>query len=320
MITLIHLDHVPVPSPLLSEPLLKAIRATLDEGKNVLLYYNRRGEASGMRCQDCDYIPKCEHCHIPLALHREPSYHLQCHQCNTSFAMPNACPKCGSILLKQLTPWIQKIESSLESLFSVPVIRVDSETKKEKKIPTDFPTPCIVVGTQLVTLLPIENIGMVGILLFERELSIPEYDMEAKLYTHVAYNIKKGANVFIQTRIMNHPLLKILSEGNYRDYLIYAMNERKDFEYPPYADLAEILIRGRKEEEVMLIRAKLLEFLVHAQEKLPFEILGDTLPIKQLPAIFQGSIRIKGQDISPLLPDLKLFFSHFPRKCFLLWK
>lgn len=261
MVTVIHLDHAPQRFTLLSEPLLDSMHETLKKGENILLYYNRRGETSGLFCGDCGNIPQCKECHLPLALHTYPTPHLQCHACKKSFPYMHACQRCGSVLLKHSTPGTQKIESELKKNFEVPIIRIDSDTKKEGSIPKEFPTPCIILGTQLVTLLPIPNIGLVGTLLFERELSIPEYDIEEKIYDHMLYNMRKGRAMVIQTRIPEHPLLKIISEGNYKDFLLYALKERKEFGYPPYEQLVSIATKGKSMDEFSFLQKQLLGLL-----------------------------------------------------------
>jgi hypothetical protein len=43
-------------------------------------------------------------------------------------------------------------------------------------------------------------------------MTVPEYDIEEKIYTNISYNVKRNADVIIQTYTPKNNILKIISE------------------------------------------------------------------------------------------------------------
>jgi primosomal protein N' (replication factor Y) len=95
-------------------------------------------------------------------------------------------------------------------------------------------------------------------LLFESDLTLPDYRMEEDLYHAIEYAKKSGKSVYIQTYIPEHPLLKTLVDGNYKDFLHLMSAERKKFNYPPYADFVTIRIHDASRDKLENIRNKLV--------------------------------------------------------------
>lgn len=94
--------------------------------------------------------------------------------------------------------------------------------------------------------------------LFESDLTIPEYRMEEDLYHTLHYVKNSGKQVVIQTELVSHPLLSVLLDGNYKDFLTYMSQERKQFGYPPYGNFAIIRIHDPSKPRVQDIVAKLV--------------------------------------------------------------
>ena len=82
-----------------SLPLVTHMREQLDEGKQVLLFQNRRGYNAYVECPECGFIPKCANCDVSLTEHKplapdQPS-RLVCHYCGYTIPAPAVCPDCG---------------------------------------------------------------------------------------------------------------------------------------------------------------------------------------------------------------------------------
>ena len=92
-----------------SPRLLEAIQESLDNNKQVILFQNRRGFVPIVECQDCGWIPKCEHCDVSLTMHKNINL-LTCHYCGYTYAIPKVCPKCGGIHLRGHGFGTEKIE------------------------------------------------------------------------------------------------------------------------------------------------------------------------------------------------------------------
>ena len=75
--------------------LLKAVRKALEDGKQVILFQNRRGFAPMIECKVCGWVPKCDNCDVSLTLHKNLNQ-LTCHYCGFTYRIPTECPNCGS--------------------------------------------------------------------------------------------------------------------------------------------------------------------------------------------------------------------------------
>lgn len=115
----------------------------------------------------------------------------------------------------------------------------------------------ILLSTELGNTLAIDSIELVAFLLLESEITVPEYNIEEKIYTNVAYNSRKGSDIYIQTYIPNSDLVRHISDGNYRDFLIHTLQERKTFRYPPYGELVHLWVRDQSKERIRDIIHKL---------------------------------------------------------------
>ena len=53
-------------SSVFSLELIKRLKLTLAEGKQAILFINRRGFSNYMMCKECGHVFKCPHCGLPL--------------------------------------------------------------------------------------------------------------------------------------------------------------------------------------------------------------------------------------------------------------
>ena len=76
---------------LFSLPLQEALKDTIARGEQAMLFLNRRGFASFIKCKECGYIAKCEDCDISLTYHKEDN-ELKCHYCGRRYHALTKCP------------------------------------------------------------------------------------------------------------------------------------------------------------------------------------------------------------------------------------
>jgi len=101
------------------------------------------------------------------------------------------------------------------------------------------------------------QVDYIVFVLFESDLTVPDYRMEEEIFHALDYAKKLWKPIFIQTRLKSHPLLDIIMEGNYRDFLTYMSHERELFEYPPYTEFVTIRIHDRTQSRVTDMISKL---------------------------------------------------------------
>lgn len=259
MITIIDLKYSKNPFPLISQNLINAIQKTLESGNKILLYLNKRWEASSLICKDCSNQIKCDNCDIGMNVHKYPNQKLICHHCSAEKIIPTSCPKCKWINLIQIWVWTQKIEDNIKKIFSsYSVTRLDSDKIiKEWISENEIKKSNIIIATEIINTIFIENLGLTWFLLFELEFLIPEYNIEEQIYNNVTYNIKRWSDILIQTYIPDSNILKLISEWNYKDFINYTLKERKEFNYPPYKDLVYVWVKDKNKDRIKDIIFKL---------------------------------------------------------------
>lgn len=267
MFTIIDLNYARCSLPFLSDELVEHMSETVAKGKKCLLFFNRRGSARTLLCKDCGHQFFCERCDLSMIVHTSPSPKLLCHHCSAESEMPHSCPKCHGSNLNSVGFGIQKIEENILRLFpDVRVARIDSDKKRSEGIQfQEIEAAQILLSTELGNTLAIDGIELVAFLLLESEIAVPEYDIEEKIYTNISYNSRKGSQIYIQTFAPKSDLIRNITEGNYRDFLVHTLAERKTFSYPPYKELVHIWVRDKNKERVKDIIYKLknkLELLI----------------------------------------------------------
>jgi primosomal protein N' len=89
--------------------------------------------------------------------------------------------------------------------------------------------------------------------------------MEEDTYHTIEYVKKSGKHLFIQTYTPEDPLLSIIIEGNYRDFLTSMSREREKYHYPPYEQFAVLRIRDTQKAKVQDMMVKLMNKISQIQ-------------------------------------------------------
>lgn len=127
----------------------------------MLIIATKKGYATGLLCDDCGYIPKCDHCDIPIAYHQDENKHLYgiCHICKKHYPAFSTCPQCQGHNIKLYGSGVQKLETVLQREFGAKhVVTIESESAssqaKVKKLQQILPDAQIIVGTSLLATPP----------------------------------------------------------------------------------------------------------------------------------------------------------------------
>jgi primosomal protein N' len=62
-----------------------------------------------------------------------------------------------------------------------------------------------------------------------------------------------------QTYTPHSPILKLLTEENYKSFLIHTLEERKKFGYPPYRELLQVRVTDQKVSNILAIADRLAQ-------------------------------------------------------------
>lgn len=241
-----------------SHQLINGISEALRKKEQVILFQNRRGFAPYTECQGCQWTPHCTHCDVSLIYHKQTNK-LSCHYCGYMIQPPTACGACGSNNLKYKGFGTEKIEEEIELLFpEAKVARMDLDTTRSKyaykQLIDEFELGNIdiLVGTQMVTKgLDFDNVTVVGVLNVDGVLNFPDfrsYEKAYQLIVQVSGRAGRKANageVFIQTTQPNHEVLNAVLEGYYLKFYQANINERQQFNYPPFTRVIELTIASK---------------------------------------------------------------------------
>ncbi|WP_298061984.1 primosomal protein N' [uncultured Rikenella sp.] len=241
---------------LISKYLHKRIGETLAEGRQAVLFQNRRGFAPYVECANCGATPTCPHCNVTLTYHKESSA-LVCHYCGWSQPYTSACAACG---MRALTPrgiGTERIEEYAAELFpDTKIARMDTDTMKGAGAAGRILDQLaegetgILVGTQMVarTAQAGEHIGLVGVINADNMLAHPDFraaERAFQLLTQLKALLPADGSgeLVIQSSQRLHPVLTAVANHDPDKFYLHEMRERQQLLYPPYVRMLRLTFR-----------------------------------------------------------------------------
>jgi primosomal protein N' (replication factor Y) len=300
-----------------SRRLLEAIRGRLELGEQTILLHNRRGFSSFVTCRACGESLKCVNCDVTLTYHRRDRRML-CHYCNYAERVPSICPKCESEYLQFLGTGSEKVEEELHREFpQARIARLDRDTVNSKR---GFETILhafregsfdILAGTQMIAKgHDIPNVTLVGVISADIGLNMPDFraaERTFQLLTQVAGRAGRGSipgRVLIQTNNPEHYAIRYASHQDYPGFYEKEVQFRRAMRYPPFAALANVLVRAEKQEDAMRMSASLGRLLDPAPENI--RVLGPAeAPVPRLKAEYRYQLLLKSSSRVSLNAALK---------------
>ncbi len=272
-----------------SPQLMTKMEEALANKEQVILFQNRRGFSPMLECATCAWTPRCTQCDVSLTYHKQVNQ-LRCHYCGYSIKPPSACSACGDTNMRTKGFGTEKIEDELGIYFpNAKIARMDLDTTRAKfahrQIISDFEERNIdiLVGTQMVTKgLDFDHVALVGILNSDSMLNFPDfrafersYQLMAQVAGRAGRKNKRG-KVIIQSYNPEHPILQFVVNNNYSGMYTSELNERKNFQYPPYYRLIQFTLR-HKDKDVLDIGAK--HFADILKKHFGKRVLGPEFPV-----------------------------------------
>lgn len=241
-----------------SPALLKAVRDALADGRQAILFHNRRGFAPMIECHVCGWVPHCDKCDVSLTLHKSLG-RLTCHYCGSVYYVPAKCPCCGSTELRSRGYGTENIEDRIREIFpEARVSRMDLDTTRTRnayeRIISEFSSgqTNLLIGTQMVSKgLDFGNVSVVGILDADTMLNNPDfraYEHAFMMMAQVAGRAgrKSGrGKVILQTRNPELPVIGEVVRNDYKTFYKELFEERRMFHYPPFYHLVCVYLRHR---------------------------------------------------------------------------
>jgi primosomal protein N' (replication factor Y) len=303
---------------ILSVSLQQALKQVLAEKQQAILYLNRRGKATHVFCRACGFILECPRCNLALTAHGERG-DLVCHQCGYTRALPKVCPACNSAAIRQLGAGTETVEAEVHRLFpAAQTLRWDAETTRFKgshEIILEHFTrhrADILIGTQMVSKgLDIPQVSLVGVILAETGLVLPDYRAAERTYQHLvqvagrAGRSEKGGSVIFQTYQPENPVITAAAAQNTREFIRAEMEARHSLGYPPFTHLVRLeftdLISQRAEQAASRA-AGLINDWVEKGDRQATRVLGPApCYYPRLNNRFRWQVVVRGPDPASLI-------------------
>ena len=268
--------------------LRQAMADTIKEGRQVIVFQNRRGYTPYQVCATCGWIPKCSQCDVSLTYHKS-TYKLQCHYCGTSYPLVKTCTQCGHQNFLQRSFGTEQLQEALESeLPEATVARMDTDSVRGKHSHDNLIRQFeeqkidILAGTQMVVKgLDFDHVGLVGIPDADGILHFADFRVNERAFQLIeqvsgrAGRKGEAGKVIIQLSDTQHPLLPMLMAHDYKAFYAAEINSRKEFFYPPFSRL--IVLQAKHKDKKICDRA--MEFLVSfLNQKYNGRIIGPSEP------------------------------------------
>lgn len=245
---------------------IAASRHALIDGKQIILFHNRRGFAPLARCKQCAWIPKCQNCDVSLTYHRFQNQ-LVCHYCGASYQLPNICPSCKEPGVEILGYGTERIEDEITNIFpDYKILRMDLDTTRNKdsyeNIIDDFSNhkADILVGTQMVTKgLDFGDVNLVAVLNADAIINFPDFRSSERAFNMLeqvsgrAGRRNTQGKVIVQTTNPNHPIIGFLKNHDYNGFYNHVIDERRLFNYPPFTRVIYIYLKHRDNDTLIEI-------------------------------------------------------------------
>jgi primosomal protein N' (replication factor Y) len=269
--------------------MLSSIVETLESGKQVILFQNRRGYSPVLSCGTCAHTPNCNSCDVSLTYHQTTNI-LKCHHCGFSEENDTKCKKCFKSTILKRGLGTQQVEEEVKNIFpEITVKRMDHDSTRKKnsfqEIISGFENNDfeLLVGTQMLTKgLDFKNVALVGVLNADSLIYFPDFRSQEKCFQLLqqvagrAGRVKKQGKVVIQTYNPKHDLMNKIVKNDYVGMFNEQLNQRFTFEYPPYSRLIKIILKNKDLNKLVKASDWLSQALRNEFKK---ELLGPESPL-----------------------------------------
>lgn len=294
-----------------SRLLLEKLRQCVGNGRQAMLFLNRRGYASSVNCRRCGETIQCARCDVSMTYHSVDDT-LRCHYCGAVQPMPDRCPACGSAYIKPMGIGTQKVEEELHRLFpGVGVIRMDVDTTAGKNAHFDLidrfraGQAQVLLGTQMIAKgLDFPQVTLVGAVMADMTLNFPDYrapERTFQLLVQVAGRAGRGempGEVVIQTYKPDHYAIVGAAKQDYRAFFASEFERRKADLYPPFTLLARFLCDSPVQADAMKTAEALRQRVIEEFADTPLWrrvlfVRSDEAPIGRIQNRYRAQVLMK---------------------------
>jgi primosomal protein N' (replication factor Y) (superfamily II helicase) len=238
-----------------------------------LVLINRRGYSWSVICRSCGASVQCANCSISMTHHKSRN-RLECHYCGSVQVVPKVCPKCDSKYVYFFGEGSEHLEERLRKEFpGARIARLDRDTARTKRQYQEtlgaFASGAldILVGTQMLAKgHDFQKVTLVGVISADASLSLPDFraaERTFQLLTQVAGRAGRGdlpGRVLIQTYYPEHYAIQDAVRQDYVSFYERELHYRRMMGYPPFASLANVIVRDTNLEKAIQWSRQLSEY------------------------------------------------------------
>jgi primosomal protein N' (replication factor Y) len=253
--------HGPTGHPLLSGPLHAALGRCLHDGRQAILFLNRRGFSPSVRCEGCGAVAECPACSVALTEHRGQGA-LRCHYCDFHRPIAAPCVECGANEYHHLGVGTEQMQHAVEESFpSARVARLDRDTASGEGVEAVLDrlrtgVVDVLVGTQMVTKgHDIAGVTLVGVVLADQSLAFPDFRASERTFQLLAQvagragRAETPGEVILQTFQPEHPAVRLAAQHDYEQFYGEEIMSREEVGYPPFARLVSVRVHSGAEAD-----------------------------------------------------------------------
>jgi primosomal protein N' (replication factor Y) len=260
--------------------ILAEIKSVLQKDEQALIFVPTRGNFKYLICSNCAKAQECPYCSIGMSLHSKKRV-LRCHYCNYATKIPNSCHSCGSSELTTKREGVAEVIELLQNEFKdVKIEQFDKDSittanKLAKALDRiNKKQSNIVVGTQMLSKghdyaeLTLSVITGLDYIVAIGDFRAKERAVALLHQIAGRSGRAKDAVVVVQSSQADFfvPYLK-----DYEDFLKEELGFREMANYPPFANLARVLIANKDYKKAHNCMQKALSII--KEDKL-VEIVG----------------------------------------------
>lgn len=256
-------DQNRVSFKILSNEVESLILRNKERSESMIILATRRGLAPSTICGDCQNIVTCNNCSSPVVLHKISSGHTEsdksfflCHRCGERRSTEEYCKICGSWKLGVVGIGIDLVEEKIRDKFTdIALFKIDADTTKtDKEIRTVIEKfrskpGNILLGTEMMLQYIHEKVENSAIISLDSLFSLPDFRIQERiLHLLISMRSLTSRDIVVQTRKAEEKVFEYGLKGNTSDFYKTTIDERKQFNYPPFSILIKLTLEGKKDE------------------------------------------------------------------------
>jgi primosomal protein N' (replication factor Y) len=305
---------------LFSRSLLAAMEGTLAQNEQIILFLNRRGTATFVRCRNCGFVFRCPRCSIALTYHSVEK-RLICHRCRYSIPVSPDCPRCSRRNLRLLGIGTQRIEEEMKHFFpEAKLLRWDRDviTRRyaHEELLKNFRDhkADVLIGTQMIAKgLDLPQVTLAGVINADTGLNFPDFrsgERTFQLLCQVAGRAGRGVKagkVIIQTYSPDNYIIEAAARHDYSGFYYKEIAYRRRYNYPPFSQLVRLVYSHTDEESCRREADRVYRLIADSRQLTADSIIG---PVPTFAFRARGRYRwqlfLRGPDSSRVLSQLAL--------------